>query len=60
MKPKHKEELLQIRKSITRIGHEMLAERLPMEIDEVKKFSKPFAKIEKLIDKIIDNGSNRT
>lgn len=60
MTAKHKEELLQIRKAITRIGYEMLAELLPMEIDEVKKFSKPFAKIEKLIDKIIDNENNRT
>lgn len=60
MKQEHKEELLQIRKAITRIGHEMLSERLPMEINEALEFLKPFAKIEKMIDKIIDNGSNRT
>jgi len=59
MKPEHKEELLQIRKSITRMGHVMLADRLPMDINEVMEFLKPFEKIEKMIDKIIDNGSNR-
>lgn len=47
------EELKQIRKRITEIGHEVLRERLPMEIDKVQEFSKPFAKIEKNIDKIL-------
>ncbi len=48
-----KEKLIEIRKQITAIGHEVLNENIPIEVSKVKKLLAPFVAAEKAIDRMI-------